>query len=227
MDKNTLTTLAKRLRPFLISVAHSVVQNDLSAGEGPGIDIINSLIGLGGDTILIYFANGIPVAEYNATDAGLDSAGAAVGAASDRIFIPPCVVLSAAHALAGCEYIFPSGLVVGGKLTTAPGTKIFNLNLGISGNSASPVIGIEGPASGEAHLYDCRIVPVNSGAGGVNAVYVNNYGDLICHNCYLDGRAANGGGNGYAAYRNPASGGNIRIEGGTALGSSADNPFNE
>lgn len=190
--------------------------------EGPGIDLIGARVGLGGDTILLYKSNGDPVAEYAPTDTGLTAAGAAVISASDRIEIPGNAVIQAEHALAGCEYRFPAGLIVGGTLTLSANTRVWNLQSIVSGNSEDAIIGVLGPGDGEAHLFSCRIAPVNSGAGGVHAVHVGSSGNLVCHNCYLDGTSG-----GYAGYRDPECAGTLRIEGGAALGSSADDPFNE
>jgi len=203
-----------------------------TVSEGPGIDLvtagIDKQVGLGGDTILLYKIGGSPVAEYAATDAGLDLAGAAVTNEAEIIVIPSNASLSATHTLAACTYIFPPELIVTGKLIMAAGTVVIYLNSAVEDtDNGAAIVGVQGPNSGEAHLYDCRIVPVNNGSGGVHAVHVSLSGDLICHNCYLNGQGALGGGSGYAGYRDPECAGTLRIEGGAALGSSADDPFNE
>lgn len=55
--------------------------------EGPGIDIVGTQVGLGGDTILLYHSDLSPVEEFVATGAGLTSALAAA-VSGDIVIIP-------------------------------------------------------------------------------------------------------------------------------------------
>lgn len=80
MGNKRYTQLAKKLRPFLLSAGQAAAQQMITAGEGPGIDIANNLIGLGGDSILLYKSNGDPVAEFAITETGLKAAIAAAAA---------------------------------------------------------------------------------------------------------------------------------------------------
>ena len=84
-----ITELAKRLRPFLLNVGQSVVTQILNAAEGPGIDIPagTNVIGIGGDSILLFLASLDPAQEFAVTDAGLDAASAAASS-GDVIYIP-------------------------------------------------------------------------------------------------------------------------------------------
>jgi hypothetical protein len=58
-----------------------------AATEGPGIDLVGQQVGLGGDTVLTYHANGNPVSEQAATAAGLIAALAAA-ASGDTVWLP-------------------------------------------------------------------------------------------------------------------------------------------
>ena len=73
MGNEKLTTLARRLRPFL-----PIRYQPLSSAvviEGPDIDLVRLRagvqVGRGGDTILLFDSGGNPVAEYAVTDAGI------------------------------------------------------------------------------------------------------------------------------------------------------------
>lgn len=77
MAEEKLTTLAKRLRPFLSGQIGAMAASGAFMNEGPGIDLVGNTIGLGGDTILLYNSDGTPVEEWPATEAGLVQALAA------------------------------------------------------------------------------------------------------------------------------------------------------
>lgn len=86
-----LTTLAKRLRPFINGQVGAIAATGAYMQEGPGIDLVGNKIGLGGDTILLYKANGTPVQEFPATMAGINSAHAAA-VSGDRIIFPTIMI---------------------------------------------------------------------------------------------------------------------------------------
>lgn len=227
-----LDDILRNIKPYVLGwfkdAQAQVVQSGTAVAEGSGIDVVLNRIGLGGDTILVMHSNGRPVDEFPATDAGLDLAGAAAEAGACVILVPGAAGLNAAHTLAGCVYFFPVGLIVGGSLTTVNGTRIYGLRLEPAGNSPAAVVGVLGPAIGEAHLHGCVIAPTNSGTGGVHAVEVAGSGTLYCHDCKLDGRSAAIGSSGYAGFRAFGATGDLYvIDGGMALGSDAANPFNE
>lgn len=214
MAKRRYTREAMRLQPFIARM--SEYSSQIVIGETLG------------NNILLYHADDSPVAEFAATDTGLDLASAAVVGTACQIVIPSNASLSVAHTLAGCTYVFPPGLVVSGTLTTVDGTRVYRLQSIVSGTSAAAVVGVIGPASGEAHLVECTIAPANTGAGGVHAVEVGGDGTLYCRDCQLDGRGAATGTPGYAGYRVYGAAGSLYvIDGGAALGLDASNPFNE
>lgn len=104
-DENNLTTLAKRLRPLLGRYIENLAGQLI--GEGPGIDVVKSgnlnMVGLGGDTILLYHANGNPVSEYTFTDTGINAALAAA-TAGDIIQLPAgTLTLSTSYYFPGPE----------------------------------------------------------------------------------------------------------------------------
>lgn len=227
-----LDDILRGIKPYVLGwyqeMQAATARAGLTVVEGAGIDVVLNRVGLGGDTVLVLHGDGRPADEFPATDAGLDLAGAAAESGTCVIVVPGNAVISAAHALAGCAYIFPPGLMVGGSLTTVNGTRIYGVRSVVEGNSTAAVVGVLGPAIGEAHLHGCVIAPTNSGTGGVHAVEVAGSGTLYCHDCKLDGRSAAIGSSGYAGFRAFGATGDLYvIDGGMALGSDAANPFNE
>lgn len=104
---NNITTLAKRLRPFLMGV----IESSIIAGvqEGPGVDIVTGAaqtIGLGGDSILLLDSAGSPAAEYAATGTGLAAALAAAG--SGDVVVLPAGTITDDHSI-------PAGVTVVGQ----------------------------------------------------------------------------------------------------------------
>lgn len=81
--------------------------------EGPGIDLVwsgkKAIVGLGGDTILLYDAGGEPAAEFSATGAGLEAALAAAGS-GDVVYLPAALTLDRA-------VVIPAGVSVQGPCT--------------------------------------------------------------------------------------------------------------
>ena len=238
-DNETIEMSVNGLRVKLHSITREHLSFDIEEGgnpdpgmlppaEGPGIDVATTnsgaagiYIGLGGDTILLYSADGDPVAEFAATDAGLDLASAAASA-NNKIIIPSNTVLTSDHTLANCDYEFPS-TTYAITLTLVNGTVVYRAHLEPADGSGLVIVGFIGPSSGEAKLFDVISIPTNTSTGGVRAVYGSNGGRLkIYGNSFLDGRNNDGVGDTYAAYA--ASGSFIYIYGGTCLPSS--DPFN-
>src|SRR5512139_743301 len=67
-----------RIKPYWLQAATGVIP--FTIGEGPGIDIVGSTVGFGGDTILQYHVSSVPVAEFAFTQAGLTAGLAALAA---------------------------------------------------------------------------------------------------------------------------------------------------
>ena len=228
-----LDDILRSIKPYVLGWYKEAQADTARAGltvvEGAGIDVVLNRIGLGGDTVLVLHGDGRPADEFPGSDTGLNAASAVAESAACVIVVPGNAVISSAHTLAGCTYIFPPGLAVSGTLTTANGTRVYGLRSVVEGNNAAAVVGVLGPASGEAHLYGCAITPSNAGAGGVYAVAIlGGAGDLYCHDCRLDGRGAATGTPGYAGFRGALGTGSLYVvDGGSALGKIAEDPFNE
>jgi hypothetical protein len=162
MMSDTLTELAKRLEPLLVHQAASAAQRVLAAGEGPGVDIVGSKVGIGGDSILVYHADGSPASEYPATDAGLDSATAAV--TSGDIVVTPSCTFVADHTLGACVYVLIASTFTG-QVTLVDGTLADWIHVTRTANDANDLIGVSAPASGAVTLYQPNITVTQSGAG--------------------------------------------------------------
>lgn len=149
---DSLTELAKRLEPLIVGQAVGAAQTVLTAGEGPGTDVVGNKIGLGGDSILVCHADGSPVSEYPATDAGLDAATAAM-AAGDRLETPVCT-FTAAHTLAVAG-LYDFGLSsFTGQLTVSAAVIVRGLKM--TRVSTGLMVGVYATA-GESWLLDCDV----------------------------------------------------------------------
>lgn len=169
---DSLTVLTKRMEPLLVHQARGAAQAAITAAEGPGIDVVGNKIGLGGDSILIYHANGSPAAEFVATDAGLDLALAAM-TAGDAAFLPACMVIQSAHTLAaGATFIFSPKADIAGTLTLGDETSLWFARCKQSSASSGDLKGVIMPSSGAAYLHHCTIDIENTGTGGAYGVYV-------------------------------------------------------
>ncbi len=161
-----------------------------TATEGPGIDLIDQQVGLGGDTILLYDSGGNPVAEYAATSAGLDLASAAA-TAGDVVLIP-AVTIDGNHTLAaGVTYhgLGRRATVLTGQITLSNGTTLQGLSVTRTANDANTLIAVVGPSSGTAYVYDCDISALQAGAGVGYALYEQSGGELRHYYCRLSAQA--------------------------------------
>ena len=199
-----LTTLAKRLRPFIAGMVGNMASGGAFVTEGPGIDIVGQTVGLGGDTILLYDSSGSPVAEYAASAAGLT---AALGAATtgDIVIIDypgtitgdfsiPATVMLTSHS----RY----QVTIVGQVTLNDDSTIYNLTVANQANSAAVIYGVVGPVTGSANIMLCDVSARQAGAGNAYAIGATrgaslNNGNLVVQDCYLFGDST--GGDGYAA----------------------------
>lgn len=181
-----ITELAKRLQPYLLKVASSIVSGAINASEGPGIDVVGSIIGLGGDTILLYDSAGAPVAEYGATEAGLTAALAA--ATSGQVVLLPACTIAGSHtvpALVHLQGLVTRATILTGTLTVSPGGTVTGLSVTVTANSADELDGVIGPGSGAAYLQDCVITVTQSGAGASHGIH-GGAGDTYLKNCSVE-----------------------------------------
>jgi len=194
------TELAKDLSPFLGKLSTRVVTSILDAAEGPGIDIVSNVVGLGGDTILLYDSGGEPVAEFALTDAGLDAASAAASA-GDVIYIP-VYTFTGDHILSdGVAYV-GSGrdkTIITGKVTIGPATT-FNLSVIRSANDSNDLIALEIITYQSPIIYFCDFSATQLGDGDAYGVFVKaGAGQPHFGYCNIVGESA--GGNGYGHYQ--------------------------
>jgi hypothetical protein len=143
--------------------------------EGPGISVVGLRVGLGGDTVLLYHANGQPVAEY-ATPA-LAAADAVSG---DTIYLPSRtytddIVLPPGVAMVGLSR---ERSILTGQITLGAGAVLSNACVLRSANDASALVGVAGPVSGTAYVLDCDISVVQAGAGSGYGVQTQG-GDVV------------------------------------------------
>ena len=227
----TYSREARKLQPFMAGVGGGVVNQMIGSAnsEGPGIDLINTAtniqIGLGGDTILVYHADGSPVAEFAPTDAGLDEATATIASPYDKIVLPQNMVLTASHVLGGAIYEFPEEIEYSILLTLSANTRVRYLNLVHVLNQIDALIGVIGPSTGKAYL-ESGYVYIENAAGSAYGLSVTSNGDLECYNMRVRG-ISHFGFLGYAVYNDPACGGDVYFRGACAEALGSTNSFNQ
>lgn len=194
--------------------------------EGPGIDIVApAAVGLGGDTILLYQANGNPVAEFAASSAGIIAAAAA--AVSGDTIVLPSRTISVTNALTLVAGTAITGMGLKSKLsmtaliTLAGSNLLSDLWINSTANDANDLIGIQ-DGGNDNEIGRCRIVATQSGAGNAYAIKMSNAGTITCRECYIEGTVG-GIGVGYAGYWVDGS---LYVIGGEVKGSVARQPFN-
>lgn len=198
-----LTTLAKRLRPFIIGQAAAVAATGGIMTEGPGIDLLGSAIGLGGDTILLYHTGGNPVTEYALTLAGLTAALAAMTTGEWVRINAACTITGNITIPTGGELRADSHnqITIVGQITTNSNSKLIGIKVANIANDANALYGVVGPSSGSAYLSNCDISSIQSGAGNayavgaINGLTVGN-GNLYVDDCKLYGSSVGGSGYG-------------------------------
>jgi len=123
--------------------------------EGPGIDLIGLTIGVGLDSILVAHADGSPATEYQKNNL----VGALAGTVSgDAVMLCPGIfeggiIVPVGVAVVGIDR---SKCVLTGSLQLSDESVLANLTVTRSG--AGTVVGVEGPASGTAYIYNTTII---------------------------------------------------------------------
>lgn len=212
-----LTTLAKRLRPFIQGQVGAISTTGALMQEGPGIDLIGNTIGLGGDTVLLYHIGGNPVTEYVLTYAGLTAA-LAVATTGEWVRInAACTITGDINIQAGVELQADSRaqVTIIGQVSMGTNSRLTRITVANAANSANALYGVVGPASGSAYLHDCDISAIQNGAGNAYAVGAINgtttgNGHLYVDDCKLYGLSVSGDGYGGRSTR-----GNLYITGNT------------
>lgn len=178
--QNNITTLARRLKPFIMSTAVATL--------GTGISNMIYLFGKGT----------ITVSAYAGSTAGLTAALAAASS-GDEIWV-------LAHEIAG-DCTIPAGVeVVGmgrrqtiltGQVTIEVGAILSNLSVNRTANDANDLVGVIGTEAGDSWLYNCNVKTEQAGAGLSVALYSSAAGcALHADHCML--YADSTGGTAYA-----------------------------
>lgn len=182
-----LTTLAKRLRPFIISQAMAAA----SAGA-----IVNEI-----NKIILFPSAAVPAIFYPKTAAGLTAALAAATATQEVRINGPCTLTGNFTIPAGVELranpLYLTTIV--GTISTGANSYMENLTIAAVANDANALYGVTGPATGSAYLVNCNISAIQSGAGNAYAVGAVNgsgigNGNIYAENCYLSGSSVSGSG---------------------------------
>lgn len=182
--QNNLTTLAKRLRPFLLAAVASSTQTVAQAWGGIMYIPIN------GGTVE-YF----PVTQQGLTDA---VAAALAGGVAYMIWIPTAT-LGGDHTVPASGGLVSMGnrTILTGKITGGGNNSYLRgMTVSRTASDGNDLIGVQAPTSGTMVLNECTILTTQSGAGNSYAVQ-GAAGNIDAWNSDLDGQAS-GGGNGHA-----------------------------
>ena len=154
----------------------------ITLGEGPGIDIANNKVGLGGDTILLYRNNhSTPVSEYTDLTAALNMA-----TYGTLVLLPP-------GSYSG-DFLIPEGVIVSsignnstilGSVTLNNGSAMKGISITLTKSSVNSIYALIGNYSGSATLNDCGINVSNTNSGNAFSVLMSN-GNLTLWNCYIN-----------------------------------------
>jgi hypothetical protein len=158
-DMNNLTTLAKRLRPLIQSAAAETIKT--SVAEGPGIDLVISgaqtRVGIGGDTVLIYHADGSPANEYSTLTAAI-----AAATSGDVVLLPPQTFAD--------DITIPAGVtLVGAHRATKLSGTIESASSGIGAVVGCEIQTMMIINAGDLHTYACKLTAdyaYKTGGGG-------------------------------------------------------------
>ena len=206
MGNEKLSTLAKRIRPYLKFSAAELAGTML---EGPDIDINYVTIGRGGDTIITFDDGGNPVAEYAPTSTGF---GLALAGSAPIIWLYGYTI-SGNHTIPANYHVIGNQRdtsILSGLITLSSGSTLTNLSVIRTANDANTLVGVGGPGTGTGYLYGCRVSVVQSGAGAAYAVAANgglylSQGDVHVHRCELEATSAG------AAYCGLSSAGRLYV----------------
>jgi len=185
-----LTTLAKRLRPFILGQMTDV------AGSGAW----SIIAGLEINKIIRLPLTGAAVF-YDKTGANLTTALGLLNAGEIVMAHGPCTLTGDFTIPAGCSLICldRAMITIAGQITLENGALIYNVHVAETANDADNIYGVVGPASGEAYILYCDISAIQSGAGNAYAIgatrgLTTNNGDLIVRHSRLYGSSVSGDG---------------------------------
>ena len=190
-------------------------------GEGPGLDIARSKVGLGGDTILHYDSGGNPVAEKPATAAGFDSL-LGFAASGDVIWLPARTIGGDHSITAGVKIVGMSryATILSGQITGGASSSIENLSINRTADSGDTIKGVVDPSSGTFRIHNCDVTVIQAGAGDARAISAETNGTTVdVWNSYLYG--SSGSGDGHGTWRDTGTSALIVVHGGRIRGSEA------
>lgn len=145
---------------------------DTYVGEGPGIDVVsNYIVGLGGDTILVYYPDGRPVSEFPFDDGGLKNAlieagsTAAVLLPAGEIHGGPWTVKTT---LTGVSF---EHTILRGPVFLEHGSLLFNLAVKFEVNDSTIWAGVTCPERGFGRISHVVIHVEQYGSGAAYGIY--------------------------------------------------------
>lgn len=163
--------------------------------EGPGIDLVGSQVGLGGDTVLVYDNIGNPVREFATVTLAL-----AASLSGQLVILMPGIYVEDITIPAGvCVVSYGNNSKISGKVTLGGhNSQLNSVVVENIGNSSDPVVAVEGNSSGRGLVNDCSLIATNNGAGDAYGVKAMD-GELFVKNSEIES-TTNGGGDAYGIY---------------------------
>lgn len=153
--------------PASASGSTNIIQSPVF--EGPGIDVAgDNIVGLGGDTLIIYDANGEPALEYPTTDDGLKAALLALRI-GDVCMLPACNISGGPWVVQNGELrgLSKFSSVLHGSLRLNGGTRISEIGIDATGIGVTLL-------AGDTHVNDCYL-KVSNPSGDTYGIYALNY----------------------------------------------------
>lgn len=187
--------------PASASGSTNIIQSPVF--EGPGIDVAgDNIVGLGGDTLIIYDANGEPALEYPTTDDGLKAALLALRI-GDVCMLPACNISGGPWVVQNGELrgISRFSSVLHGQLRMNGGARVSEIGIDAMGTGITLL-------AGETHVNDCYITVAGASDEDIYGVYAVIYATGHVRRVSLE-LYASGAGIAYGAF---SKGGTIYLE---------------
>ena len=173
---------------------------------GADIRIASNIIARAGNGILLYSGGSLVVTEYDFSATGL-AAALAAAVTGDVVELPAGGIVADVTVPAGVTL---RGLgwnsIINGMVTLGDGSSLEYLKVYQSVDTADDIIGIIGPATGEATIRDVQVALTQAGLGNALGL-LSNGGLLRAYECEVWVQGGSGSAWGFAA----ATGGTIEI----------------
>jgi hypothetical protein len=148
--------------------------------EGPGIDISGITVGLGGDTILLYYGDS-PVAEFTTITSAL-----AAAQPGNLVLLPPGTFIEDINVPSQVSLVsMGNNSTIDGSITLTGYCWLKGINLIATRTLTSTFAGLIGGTSGTSILNDCAIKLTNNGSGSTLGVQMRD-GSLELWNCVIE-----------------------------------------